>query len=580
MADTSKVQFPGQKKRRVKMRGTKQANASTANRMKKQLRALLNDPHAHLPDMQFKQKLAWGRTDPVTKTLKEMETIVRKKNDLKWLSKRMMAKRGDPVAKAFAGSLHAAHDETFTMVGHFNSQSFGSASFIRRGDGKQGYMAGLQNFSNTTLRMLPWEDHAKRGMFFFSWEGGFVCTGPNPNPPQAWLADVLTRSRFEFEHHEVSGTDIYVTSDLDAADVLNRSERTGHVALQFHHGPVVGLGFEALTTFTKKDEPFIHHLALSMLPPLLPSILDVRASWYPQGWPEEAALPGSATEGIERALDAWQGLTMNEGLLATVMREAVLEGIEDGVIVDEQWVAGDSVENLEEALSACSGSDDERHLAAHILHGAVQQPHEDVMHLRIEAKGSPAEREQGATRIMKGASCGDVLSAFWATHGLEALTSLNLEGDEAELIWSEQLERPKPFGKFLKGLDQARHDAQRRARFPELTVDQGPAAAIHRYTVNGLLKGMGAMERQATARHDSVDDAAAAWAWLMAVGRSGGQEWHFETNARDRGGAWSQAASRLHQTGQRLLDVEDAGLDEAREAWQDAYNDLRKATGA
>jgi len=172
------------------------------------------------------------------------------------------------------------------------------------------------------------------------------------------------------------------------------------------------------------------------------------------------------------------------------------------------------------------------------------------------------------------------LSAFWATHGQEALASLNLVGEEAELIWSEQLERPKPFGKFLKGLDQARNDAQRRARFPELDTDQGPAAAIHRYTVGGLLKGMGAMERQATARHDSVDDAAAAWAWLMAVGRSGGQEWHFETNARDRGGVWSQAAGRLHQAGQRLLDVDVTELDEAQEAWHRAYSDLRKATGA
>ena len=60
------------------------------------------------------------------------------------------------------------------------SASFGSASFVRRGDGKQGYLAGLQNFSNVTLRMLPWEEHAKRGMYFFSWKGGFVCTGPDP----------------------------------------------------------------------------------------------------------------------------------------------------------------------------------------------------------------------------------------------------------------------------------------------------------------------------------------------------------------------------------------------------------------
>ena len=38
--------------------------------------------------------------------------------------------------------------------------------------------------------MLPWEEHAKRGMYFFSWKGGFVCTGPDPNPPDEWVTDV------------------------------------------------------------------------------------------------------------------------------------------------------------------------------------------------------------------------------------------------------------------------------------------------------------------------------------------------------------------------------------------------------
>ena len=580
MAAPSKVEFPGKKKQRVKMRGTKQANEATAKRLKKQLQTLLEDPQAHLPDMQFKGRLAWGRTDPVTKTLGQLEKIAKKKNDVSWLAKRMMARRSDPVAKAFAGSLHAAHDEEFTIVGQFNSQSFGSASFIRRGDGKQGYMAGLQNFNNTTLRMLPWEDHAKRGMFFFSWDGGFVCTGPTPNPPEDWLTDVLDRSRFELTQHEADGRSVWTTGDLTPEMVVGNEAHTGYVALEFHHGPVVSLGLDDLSTFSKKDAPFIHHLALSMLPPLLPSILNVRAEWKPQGWPVDQPLPEASLEGIERALDAWQGLTMNEGSLATVMKQAVLEGVEDGVIIGEHWVDGHSVEDLETALLTCSGSTDERQLTATILHLATATPHEDTMHLRIEAKGSPFPRDDGATRIMEGASCGDILSALWETHGLESMASLGLEGDEATTIWGAQLASPKPFGKFLKGLDQARHEAQRRARFPLTDDTEGPAVAIRSYTVGGLLQGMGSMERQATARHDNVDSAAAAWAWLMAVGRSGGQEWHFDGTARDRGGAWSQAASRLHQAGVGLLDDEIEDVAGQQAAWDEAYAALKTVTGA
>ena len=214
MARPAQVEFPGQKRQRVRLRGTKHANEATAKKLKKDLTKLLENPHAHLPDMLWKGKMRWGRTDPVTKTLKELDKIISKKYDTKWLSKRMMAKRGDPVAKAFAGSLHACHDEEFTTVGKFSSASFGSASFVRRGDGKQGYLAGLQNYSNATLRMLPWEEHAKRGMYFFSWKGGFVCTGPNPSPPNEWIEDVVERSRFDFQMKVQDGKKIWYTKNI------------------------------------------------------------------------------------------------------------------------------------------------------------------------------------------------------------------------------------------------------------------------------------------------------------------------------------------------------------------------------
>ena len=202
------------------MRGTKQANEATAKKLERELGQFLENPHSHLPAMEFGGKLRWGRTDPVTKTLAEIEKIIKKKNDLKWLSKRMMAKRGDDVAKAFAGSLHAAHDEQFNMVGQFNSGSFGSGSYVRRGDGKPGYLAGIQNYANLTLRMLPWEEHARRGMYFFSWEGGFVCTGPKPEPPTDWLENVLSRSRFDLSMTEIDGQKVWTTEGLDAKQLV------------------------------------------------------------------------------------------------------------------------------------------------------------------------------------------------------------------------------------------------------------------------------------------------------------------------------------------------------------------------
>ena len=102
----------------------------------------------------------------------------------------------------------------------------------------------------------------------------------------------------------------------------------------------------------KKESSFIHHLALSMLPPFLPSILEIDANWTPKGWGKDTPLPDSAAEGMEKILDAWQGLTMNEGVIALAIRRAVLDSIDDGLVVGESWITGMELEAIEEALQS------------------------------------------------------------------------------------------------------------------------------------------------------------------------------------------------------------------------------------
>jgi hypothetical protein len=581
MAGPSKVEFPGQKKQRVRMRGTKHANEATANRIKRELAQLLEDPEEKLPTMLWKGRLRWGRTDPVTKTLRELKTIIKKKNDVRWLGKRMMAKRGDPVAKAFAGSLHAAHDEDFTMVGKFSSGSFGGASFIRRGDGKQGYLAGLQNHSHLTLRMLPWEDHAKRGMYFFTWKGGFVCTGPKPSPPDEWLEDVLDRSRFDFTKDDGIPLPVWVTKDLDPNAVLEfNPSADGYVRFTFKHGPVVAIGFDALGESGKKEASFIHHLALSMLPPFLPSILTIEANWAPKGWPEGKALPEASAEGIDKVIDAWQGLTMNEGLIAMAVQRAVIDAIDEGLVLGDTWIEGNDLDAIEQGLADHAGSIDERHLAAHMLLASMGEGPTDEVGMRINPRGDIADRKGQALEIMAGTSCGNILGTLWEKWGMAGLAGLGIEGVEAEEIWKKQNKKPQPFGTFLKGLDSARSQARRVARFPSRSGEfDGAAGKIHDLVLQGLLDGIGKAERVATSRHPSIDEAAASWAWLLAAGRSAGQDWHFESNARDRAGAWLAATKTLLAAGESLLAAESDEVDASRVEWQTAFDALKVVTG-
>jgi hypothetical protein len=563
------------------MRGTKHANEATANRIKRELAQLLEDPEEKLPTMLWKGRLRWGRTDPVTKTLRELKTIIKKKNDVRWLGKRMMAKRGDPVAKAFAGSLHAAHDEDFTMVGKFSSGSFGGASFIRRGDGKQGYLAGLQNHSHLTLRMLPWEDHAKRGMYFFTWKGGFVCTGPKPSPPDEWLEDVLDRSRFDFTKDDGIPLPVWVTKDLDPNAVLEfNPSADGYVRFTFKHGPVVAIGFDALGESGKKEASFIHHLALSMLPPFLPSILTIEANWAPKGWPEGKALPEASAEGIDKVIDAWQGLTMNEGLIAMAVQRAVIDAIDEGLVLGDTWIEGNNLDAIEQGLADHAGSIDERHLAAHMLLASMGEGPTDEVGMRINPRGDIADRKGQALEIMAGTSCGNILGTLWEKWGMAGLAGLGIEGVEAEEIWKKQNKKPQPFGTFLKGLDSARSQARRVARFPSRSGEfDGAAGKIHDLVLQGLLDGIGKAERVATSRHPSIDEAAASWAWLLAAGRSAGQDWHFESNARDRAGAWLAATKTLLAAGESLLAAESDEVDASRVEWQTAFDALKVVTG-
>jgi hypothetical protein len=556
------------------MRGTKHANDATAKRLGRQLRQLLEDPNAYLPEMTWKGRLSWGRRDPVTKTLLDLKKIVAKKDDVKWLSKRMLAKRGDPVGKAFAGSLHAAHDDEISLVGNFKSPNFGSGSFIRRGDGKQGYLAGLQNHQNLTLRMLPWEDHARKGMYFFSWENGFVCTGPNPTPPNGWLEDVLERSRFDFKHQEIEGVEVYVAGEINADDVLNSIPSTqGWVRLSFNHGPIVGIDLQSLKATKEKQSAFVHHLALSMLPPLLTSVVEIDAMWVPNGWDVNDELPEGAKEGLDKLIAGWHGLTVPEGNLTHACQRSVLDSLDFGLLIGSSWSRGDSIEQILESLENMAGNEDEKLLAAGVFLEAMNQSGEGI---RIDSRGGIQEREGSIVEVMEGASLTDAVNALWEDFGLAGLDSIGIEGDEAQIIWEQQLKKPKPLKTFLKGLDSSRKKAQEKAKFPyRVGVLHGAVGAIHDLILTGLLEGPGIAERKATARHDDIDSAAAGWAWLRAANRSTGQDWHFESLARDRGGAWMEATKALLKAGKDLLDSD--GSDNS--SFMNALRALHTATG-
>ena len=159
----AEVQFPGDKnrKRKVRVRGIKKASKQIQQRIDHNLETLLDNPEVFVPDIEC--ELGKPRRDMLAATLRDIDSISKKRHNRRWLSRRMGKRRGNVVGRALAGSLLAAGEADTSTVSVYNSPIYGASSFIRRGNGKQSHMVGIQNFTHPRLRLLVWDDHAKAG---------------------------------------------------------------------------------------------------------------------------------------------------------------------------------------------------------------------------------------------------------------------------------------------------------------------------------------------------------------------------------------------------------------------------------
>ena len=133
----------------------------------------------------------------------------------------------------------------------------------------------------------------------------------------------------------------------------------------------------------------------------------------------------------------------------------------------------------------------------------------------------------------------------------------------------------------MKSLDSAREKAQLASKIPTKQGSlSGAYGHIHDLIRIALLEGIGRAERIATSRHENIDIAAASWAWLLAADRASGQEWHFDSDARNKAGAWLPATKELLKLGKQLLECDDSELQQLKQQWHECLDQLKKATGA
>jgi hypothetical protein len=289
----------------------------------------------------------------------------------------------------------AASGDDFSTVSVFKNPLFGSASYIRRGGGKQSHLAGIQNFNHTKLRMLVWDDHAKAGQWFFSWDKGFVFTGKTPNPPDEWIEYVLGNSTIE-----LTGEEIKWSKGLDKSIVKGKIfTDSGWLRLKFENGVVVGISKESLIG-TK--ESFVQSVAMSMMPPKISSIVESEWIWKPEGWPEDKELPSEGLERVEEVIQQWLLMIYDDKKLANACRISMLNSIKDGFVVGSSWY--DS-KDLDKMLESMNGNEDEREAISCVINSL-----EHGIHVRSD--GIVIDLEEDVVRF-EDSSCHPVLVALW-----------------------------------------------------------------------------------------------------------------------------------------------------------------------
>jgi len=559
----AEVSFPGSRNRRkkVRVRGIKQASKEIQRRLESNLETLLNDPECFVPEItgELGRVSFFGSKDRMAMTLKEIEVVAAKRNDQRWLKKRMVKKGGDEVCRALAGSLLAAGEEDLSTVSVFKHPLYGTSSYLRRGNGKQSHLAGIQNFNHPRLRLLVWDGHAKAGQHFFSWDGGFVCSCLKAEAPPEWIDWVLEKSSVDLSGDEVKWT-VGLTEEMVRDEEFSEN---GWVLLTFQDGTKVGI---SPTSLAKTEEPFAQSLAITMMPPnKLGEVCEAEWMWRPRGWPEGERLPSEGLERLSEVLDTWLRMSLDDAKLSEACRASVLNSIEEGHVVGSSWF---HEEDRAGFLNHLTGTDDEKRAISTILDSLDRGIH-------IRSDGVVLNLDSDVVRMEEGA-CHPNLVSLWPAHGKTVLAGMfGLSDEESQGILEKQARRKQGFGAFLRELGEELDTEMRLRRLPweneELPEPLGMADRLIRKAV-----GDGVPSTVSLARKGKGLESAMGWSWLVVHNKTESDAWRFDESIRDKGGDWVPALQALWDAAEDLL-LND--IEEAEEDYKNAMKWLAESCG-
>ena len=151
-----------------------------------------------------------------------------------------------------------------------------------------------------------------------------------------------------------------------------------------------------------------------------------------------------------------------------------------------------------------------------------------------------------------------------------------LSGEEAEEIYSKQLQRKQGFGAFLRELKNNLSTAKKLDSLPWSSVSLPNPLSF----ADKLIRKAGDDGIASTvslARKGKDLDAAMGWAWLVVHDRKESDAWRFDSASRDKGSDWVPALQVLWGSAKKILNENSK---EATSDYIEAMTKLAEISGA
>lgn len=183
------------KMRRPRSSGIRAASKAQQGNLKRNARALAEDPELLLP--KCARKCGKCEFDRLLARLKRIQGFAG--ND-RMLQK--FAKSGGQLERAYAVSLMLNNEEKTPFLA-VAKLPVGEVSYFQRGKVKKEFLIGVQHFDEPKYELLAFSDIAmKKGLHIYSAGDGLICTGTRADFPRGLVRDVLKGTGYKFTHKD------------------------------------------------------------------------------------------------------------------------------------------------------------------------------------------------------------------------------------------------------------------------------------------------------------------------------------------------------------------------------------------